>query len=481
MATRVRKNVYKLPAGDLTLDWYGKAIARMRGLPASDPKGWVYQGAVHGIDPPPPAPLRRFQDQCQHGTSFFLPWHRMYLVHFEEIVIEHIKALGGPEDWALPYWNPTDDPAWRSLPPEFRNPSSPLFLSQRNPRVNAGAPLSARTIAHRRALLAHPKTGPGGFFGGVRAGHFAGVFGLLEGTIHNNVHVEVGNVAGGFMRDPDLAALDPIFWLHHANIDRLWEVWLNRAASHTNLTSSYWRRGVRFDFNTAAGAILSMVSDDVLTLGRSPVDYVYDDTSDPLPAPALPSGLAAAGAGGASGGAAGAGGTSGGAAGGGSMAELVGATSTPIRLEAAMQHVELPTPVSPQEFRYKGSPPAGLAKPDSQLVERVILQLEHVTSKAKSPVYDVYINLPAETDEAPDESDQRYIGRASMFGIAKASDPSGPHAGSGQHFAFDVTDLYRSLSDAGSLQRDSLRVSFVPVEPNVTDEVSIGRISLHFE
>jgi hypothetical protein len=33
----------------------------------------------------------------------------------------------------------------------------------------------------------------------------------------------------GWMLDPSLAALDPIFWLHHANVDRLWEVWLQRA------------------------------------------------------------------------------------------------------------------------------------------------------------------------------------------------------------------------------------------------------------
>jgi tyrosinase len=28
------------------------------------------------------------------------------------------------------------------------------------------------------------------------------------------------------MTDPDTAALDSIFWLHHANIDRLWATWL---------------------------------------------------------------------------------------------------------------------------------------------------------------------------------------------------------------------------------------------------------------
>ena len=31
---------------------------------------------------------------------------------------------------------------------------------------------------------------------------------------------------GGWMSAFATAAQDPIFWLHHANIDRLWEAWL---------------------------------------------------------------------------------------------------------------------------------------------------------------------------------------------------------------------------------------------------------------
>jgi tyrosinase len=35
------------------------------------------------------------------------------------------------------------------------------------------------------------------------------------------------------------AARDPIFWLHHANIDRLWEAWL-ALEDHANPTGSRW-------------------------------------------------------------------------------------------------------------------------------------------------------------------------------------------------------------------------------------------------
>lgn len=48
------------------------------------------------------------------------------------------------------------------------------------------------------------------------------VWGSLEDT-HNSVHGLTGG--GGHMGDPTVAAFDPIFWLHHANIDRLFAIW----------------------------------------------------------------------------------------------------------------------------------------------------------------------------------------------------------------------------------------------------------------
>jgi len=46
-----------------------------------------------------------FWNQCQHGSWYFLPWHRAYLAAFEAIVLDAIVKKGGPSDWALPYWN----------------------------------------------------------------------------------------------------------------------------------------------------------------------------------------------------------------------------------------------------------------------------------------------------------------------------------------------------------------------------------------
>jgi tyrosinase len=49
---------------------------------------------------------------------------------------------------------------------------------------------------------------------------FASFSTLLEG-IHNGVHGWVG----GAMATVPVAAYDPIFWAHHAMVDRLWYLW----------------------------------------------------------------------------------------------------------------------------------------------------------------------------------------------------------------------------------------------------------------
>jgi tyrosinase len=53
---------------------------------------------------------------------------------------------------------------------------------------------------------------------------------------HNRVHVWVG----GIMARGE-SPIDPIFFLHHANIDRLWAQWQNsHPGQHPNLSSSPW-------------------------------------------------------------------------------------------------------------------------------------------------------------------------------------------------------------------------------------------------
>jgi len=118
---------------------YKKAITAMRALPASNPRSWAYQAAIHGTTVMPGLTA---WNTCQHGNFFFFSWHRMYLYWFERIV----RSMSGVPSWALPFWNyrPTPaDPvaAHRVLPLPFRNPANatnPLFTANRNATINNG-------------------------------------------------------------------------------------------------------------------------------------------------------------------------------------------------------------------------------------------------------------------------------------------------------------------------------------------------------
>src|SRR6267142_100444 len=157
-AIRVRRDVRSLADWDDALLWYARAVGKMQERPLEDPTSWRFQAAVHGLEPEGQRP--GVWDQCQHQTWYFLPWHRGYLHWFEQIVQGAITQLGGPSAWALPYWNYSDASRAdaRVLPPAFRalklpdGTANPLFVAQRNPHVNAGAPVGPKVDVSVAAL-----------------------------------------------------------------------------------------------------------------------------------------------------------------------------------------------------------------------------------------------------------------------------------------------------------------------------------------
>src|SRR5687767_14936680 len=72
------------------IEWYGRGIAALQAIGASDPRSWLNLANIHGTFTPrsewPPDVGDRDWNACQHRSWFFLPWHRMYLHHFEKIV-----------------------------------------------------------------------------------------------------------------------------------------------------------------------------------------------------------------------------------------------------------------------------------------------------------------------------------------------------------------------------------------------------------
>jgi tyrosinase len=476
MAVRTRHDAWKLSNWDPILLWYARAVQEMKSRPITDPTSWRYQAAIHdyvpgtvpGGDPfatageqlPSPADQTRFWRQCQHFSWFFLPWHRMYLFYFERIVADTIVQLGGPADWALPYWNYSDpdNANARKLPNAFRDATLPdgspnaLRITQRA-SGNNGQDVGLVDDVDLTECLQEPQfvaqgQGGGPGFGGAQTGFsHTGTFaamGQLERLPHGSMHVGVG----GFMGRFHTAALDPLFWLHHANIDRLWEVWRQRSAAHTNPIEAQWLTGVTFDFHDGLGNIFTHASQDVIDTQAAPLEYVYEDTSDPFPLETM--GLLMTRR----------------------TPEMIGATEQPVTLAGrpAVTQFAVTAPTGPG----RAAEAAGDA--------RLYLNLENITGSGDPVSYSVYLNVPE--GERPEDHPELFAGVLPMFGVAEASQADGTHPGSGLHYALEVGRIIRELTARGAWDPARIRVTFVPrrtsaLETAAERPIQVGRVSMY--
>lgn len=485
---RTRRDVWKLAEWDPILLWYARAIAAMQARALDDPTSWRYQAAIHAYvrqrDPfakptdtlPSAADQDRFWSQCQHNSWYFLPWHRMYLSCFERIVAATVAGLGGPADWALPYWNYSDasNSNARRLPPAFRaaqtpdGTPNPLRVNARDPLANAGQVI-ADDFDVDLGCLKEPKfvadaAGGSPGFGGRKTlfNHSGGAVGSLEATPHGSMHGAVGGL-GGFMSRFNTAGLDPIFWLHHANIDRLWVVWRRRDALHVDPTDPQWQTTLSFDFHEAGGNIVSFTSGQMIDTTASPLHYEYEDVSDPLgvsveavtesarrPAMAEPR-----------------------------IPEMVGATGEPVELSDR--------PTSTRMAVNAPTGPALEAAEAGAVSPRVFLNFENITGAGEPTSYAVYLNLPEGAD--PEQHRDRLLGILPMFGVAEASSTDLGHPGSGLHYALEAGEVIRRLEAAGEWDPADLRVTFVPRRRSVAAEgvleaapepIRVGQVSLYY-
>ena len=285
-ATSIRYNLASAN-GQVMLKKYAQAVKLMMALPKSDPRSWTFQWYTHAVPTnttkaaqisaifgPNPSPNKTLAtamwDTCQaHFISanepFFCPWHRMYVCYFEEI----IRSVLNDPKFTLPYWNYTS-PAAYAVPKEFRMQNDPLwgplFRPDRNPTSNAGQPIFAFG-GSASDMSATPALSEAQY---LPSGASAGFNQTLDFGLHGNIHVFTGNSVG--MGQVPWAANDPIFWMHHCNIDRIWASW-NNVAGHANPTSASWLNKT-FVFAGPDGKGVKAVVKDYTNTKKC--DYQYD-------------------------------------------------------------------------------------------------------------------------------------------------------------------------------------------------------------
>ncbi|MGI0072227.1 MAG: tyrosinase family protein [Nitrosotalea sp.] len=145
------------------------------------------------------------------GTQRFLPWHRVYLYEFEQALQAHDPQV------TVPYWDWTSDgfPQWlQDFTPTVVVNGHPITVVRQLGVLVPSLPTQQQLGVVTQQTNFTTFTTPA-----YDNQNNVAPYGL-EG-LHNTVH----NWIGGTMANIPTAPADPIFWLHHANVDRIWDSW----------------------------------------------------------------------------------------------------------------------------------------------------------------------------------------------------------------------------------------------------------------
>ncbi|KAL4580463.1 hypothetical protein LXL04_016657 [Taraxacum kok-saghyz] len=246
---------------------YQQAIQAMKDLPDDHPHSWKQQGKIHcaycnggysqGQTGHPELQLQI------HNSWLFFPFHRWYLYFYEKILG---KLINDPS-FAIPFWN-WDNPTGMVLPGMFEDNgrNNPLFDPFRDathlpPTIfdieYAGKDTGASCIdqiginlpSMYRQMITNASDTTSFFGGEFVAGDDPlnkqfNVAGSIEAGVHTAAHRWVGNprmANGEDMGNFYSAGYDPLFYVHHANVDRMWKIWKDvDRKGHKDPTAGDW-------------------------------------------------------------------------------------------------------------------------------------------------------------------------------------------------------------------------------------------------
>jgi len=257
------------------LDLFLLALERMQGFSSGNPQSYYDIAGIHGLpyrgwNGETAGPnVNRNSGYCTHGSTLFPTWHRPYLALIEqeifrnaEVIVQNTKHATAKAEFTkalqqlrLPYYDWARDgtmvkeltqanrvygrlpdgrtnvskknylasysfkpntynvdfpPPWNSRPTTTRDPNASAIMGNQGSslRQQVYQLLSSnnqwQTFSNR---VATNQDNPGS----------------IEG-IHDGPHYWIGG-DNGQMRSVGVSSFDPIFWLHHCNIDRIFAIW----------------------------------------------------------------------------------------------------------------------------------------------------------------------------------------------------------------------------------------------------------------
>ena len=425
---------------------FADAVRVMKARSQSDPRGWLWQWYTHFVSgaTTKSAEITRIfgstttsqsalanetwntcQSHSGQNSNYFLPWHRMFVYFFEQIV----RQASGRPDFAMPYWDYTStDLAKRGIvPPHFRMSADArfkyLYRADRTSLANTGQPIHKYQSGDPMDI-SKPMAAPNYSTYGDVQGFCRGI----DSGIHGRIHVLTGTSKN--MGSLSYAGQDPLFWVHHSNIDRMWASWNQNGG--VNPSTQTWANKTFVFIDGLGQRVTGTIKNffDMATLG-----YTYDTF---IPSPAGTSGTTALRA----------------AAGG--MPQRVAAATSEANLGAQPVQVRL-LPVA-------GTGGAAALGLDNTLAGRrsyLVLRNLH-TWKQPEVLYHVY--LTPVTGGGLNKAS--YAGNINFFD-AEFHDHGGGSAldeALGENFySFDVTGILERLAKSGRADvREALAVTFVP-------------------
>ncbi|XP_027157038.1 polyphenol oxidase I, chloroplastic-like [Coffea eugenioides] len=284
----------RMPAHAVSHDYvkkYSSAITKMKNLSMSDPRNFYQQANVHCVYCDEGYPQLGFPDKKLeiHSSWLFFPWHRWYLYFFERIC----KNLLDDDTFTLPFWQ-WDDSSGMQIPSMFNDSKLSLYDCIRNPKhlppkvvdlayngtdlpIDPNIQIQYNCCTMYTQMITQSST-PDCFFGQPLLGGNdpdPGA-GSIENIPHNCVHDWVGDPSQPNNEDMGVlyaAGRDPIFYAHHANVDRMWYIYDN-VLKRKNIEDPDWLNSSFIFFNEAARPVRVTVKDST---NLAKLGYTYPD------------------------------------------------------------------------------------------------------------------------------------------------------------------------------------------------------------